>query len=366
VGAATDDPFCGAESLVVLEGETRRGDTYFMSRNIDVSGTFEGDLIGAGQAAIINGVVTGDLAMAGSTMDIRGQVMDSVRFFGQSLSITGSVDGDVLFFGGQLNIHPQARITGNVLAYGGSAFIEGDVGGGVTFGGGQASISGPVAGSASITADTVRVAPTARIQGDFEYTTRKEIEFPDGVVDGEILFKEQVDDDDGDDESPFFTLGGFFKWGWLTLAGLLVGMVAIALLRQVTPALVAPISREGMLVTLVGLGIFLVVPAASILAIVLVISLPLGVIALVLFFIGLYLAKLPVAIWLGQRLLGLCGVSAPSPFLALAAGLLPLYVMFEIPFFIGTLVYLVTVWLGLGAFVLGARGYLQERVSANT
>lgn len=355
---AADGGFCKVRSLVVGESETRLGDTYFLAQNVDISGVFDGDLIGTTQAAVISGVVTGDLAIAGSTLEIRGEVRDSVRFFGQSLTITGTVDGDVVVFAGQINIHPRARVTGNILAFGGSAIVDGTVGGGVTFGGGHVSIGGPVAGDVKITADTVDVAPSARVQGDFEYTSRKPIEFPAGVVAGETTFKERSDESEDDEDE--FTWRALLKWAWLTLAAMLVGLVVIALLRRFIPALVAPIGREGMLVTLVGLGIFLVVPAASALAIVLVIPLPLGVIALMLFFVGLYLAKLPVAIWLGQRILGVFGMSAPSPFLALAIGLLVLYLLFEIPFFIGTLVYLGTVWLGLGSFVIGVRDHLQH------
>ncbi|NIP14935.1 MAG: hypothetical protein GWN32_13270, partial [Gemmatimonadetes bacterium] len=69
----------------------------------------------------------------------------------------------------------------------------------------------------------------------------------------------------------------------------------------------------------------------------------------------------PVALWLGQRLLGLVGGAALSPYLALTVGVVVLYAVFEIPYYIGVLAKLATWWLGLGTIILAARNRLQAR-----
>ena len=48
-------------------------------------------------------------------------------------------------------------------------------------------------------------------------------------------------------------------------------------------------------------------------AVFLVVSMPLGLISLTVYFIALYLAKLPAALWLGGRLLSLAGAPNASP-----------------------------------------------------
>jgi hypothetical protein len=141
---------------------------------------------------------------------------------------------------------------------------------------------------------------------------------------------------------------------------MLVGFVLLALGQRIVPRLLEPLSREPMMGVLIGFGSFLVVPAACLLAIVLVISLPLGVLALFVFGATLYLAKLPVALWLGDRLFRLVGMRAASPFLGLALGLLILYVLFAIPFWIGFLIRLAVTWLGLGTIILAIRGRAAE------
>ena len=104
---------------------------------------------------------------------------------------------------------------------------------------------------------------------------------------------------------------------------------------------------------------FLVVPAACLLAILLVISLPLGVMTLGVFAITLYLAKLPVALWIGERILASVGRPGASPFLALAIGLVLLYLVFAIPFYVGFLLKLAATWLGLGTIILTRRNRTQ-------
>ena len=87
----------------------------------------------------------------------------------------------------------------------------------------------------------------------------------------------------------------------------------------------------------------------------LVIAIPLSLLTLGLFVVALYLAKIPVALWTGRRILSLVGVHDPSPYLAFALGIVVLYLLFSLPFFLGRLIWLVTSWLGLGAMILALR-----------
>ena len=90
---------------------------------------------------------------------------------------------------------------------------------------------------------------------------------------------------------------------------------------------------------------------------------PVGVAAALLFGLALYAAKLPIAVWIGDRLLGLAGRPGASPYAAMATGILLLYLLFAIPF-VGWLFWLAATWLGLGVMVVPGRRYLDSRASA--
>lgn len=356
--AAEADQFCKVQTFDVRSGETRSGDSYSIAANIDVAGTHDGDLFALAQTALISGEITGDLLFAGQSIDISGHVGDSVRVWANGVTVTGTIDGDLIVFANQVNLHPRGHVTGNLAALAGSAIVQGRVDGDLRFTGGKVAVGGHVGRDAIIEADSIDLDAEARIGGDLEYVARKPLEIDTGeIVAGEVRFEKEVDDE-ADDE-PFITASSVFWWVGYTLAAMLVGMVALGLFRRTAPAVAARIQQDAMMGALIGFGVFFVVPAAAVLAIVIVIALPLGVMALALFVVALYLAKIPVALWLGGRLLSWSGQTERSPFLALALGMPVLYLLFELPY-LGFFVWVATAWLGLGAILLTVRNHQPD------
>ena len=359
-GWSDDNPFFSSDSLRLREGQTAVGDRYFLGRIIDISGVQDGDLLGMAQTGVIRGEVRGDLAYCGQSLEITDGaiVHDTLRFFGDTLTIKGTVDGDVVAAGGSVTVSPGGRITGSMHLFAGVVDLSGTTDGHLKFTGGKLILAGSIAGDADVTADQITIVPGTSIGGDLTYGAREELSPADlRVVGGLVEFEPKTEEED--EQESRFTLNKFMWWSWFTLSAMLVGFVTLGLFRRAAPALTSPIDSEGMLVALIGLGIFLVVPAASALAIVLIVSIPLGVIGLLVFVIALYLAKLPVAIWIGERLLSIAGREGVSPFVALAIGTILLYALFEIPY-LGFFIYLVAIWLGLGSMIVAARTYFRE------
>ena len=360
--SAGDDQFC-SDSFSVRSGEEYSGDRYYFASNVDISGVHDGDLIGLAQVATIGGEVRGDVFYIGQSLDIGGRVTDSVRVWCNGLTITGTIEGDVIAMCSTVNIHPRARITGNLIMVSGSGFVDGQIDGSVKFTGGKVAIGGTVGRDVEIQADGIDFGPDARIAGDLVYTARKPLPTDPGeFVGGEVRFEEKVKK--SDEPKPFWSASSIGWWLWQMISALLVGLVVLAGLRTFDVDLAAPIRDEPLMGGLIGFGVFLVEPAASILAILLIVTLPLGVISLGVFLVAVYLAKVPVALWLGQRLLGWVGRREASPFVAFTLGIVVLSLMFRLPFFLGTVVWIVTVWLGLGAMVLALRGSVQPARSS--
>jgi cytoskeletal protein CcmA (bactofilin family) len=288
----------------------------------------------------------------------------------------GSIDGDLLVFAGNVEIGGGARITGDLLANGGRVLINGRVDGEVKTNGGVVILNGEVGEDLSGTAgevnlagtvgrnvwlkcDTLTVEPDARIEGDLEYTSRQAVDLEGtGVVGGEIRFEEKKEEP-VKRKKGWFSPGKLVFRGWLFLASLIVGMVAIALFRRVLPAVVDSVGREPLPSLGIGFVFAVVLPVGAGIIGLLIVTLPLAAIALLLWLIALYIAKLPVAVWLGRSIVRAFGGTDPSPYLVLPIGLILLYLVFAVPF-VGKLLWAATLLLGLGAILLGVRAHLRE------
>ena len=356
-----DEQFCKAQNLKLPHGETWTGDRYFVAESVDISGRHDGDLIGGAQRMVIGGEVDGDVFLFANSVEISGTVRDSARIWASTVTVTGTIEGDLLVGAANILIGSSGHVQGNVRAFAGTLAVDGTVDGDLQFAGGKISLNGSVGRDADITADVITIDPSARVMGDFRYSARNELHDNEiqPVVQGQVVFEPPKEEED--DAEPWLTFSSALWTLWLVVSSMIVGSIGIGLFRGAMPALMRPIGSETLMGGLTGLAIFLLVPTASALAIVFIVSAPLGVIALVLFLLAIYLAKLPVALWLGHRLLTAVGNADPSPFLALFIGIVILYIVFSIPFYIGLLAWIAVAWLGLGAMALAARSYMQQR-----
>ena len=345
--------------LTIASGEVREGDLYAAGEAVQVDGRLNGDLVAGARRILVDGAVDGDVFAAGNTIDLRGPIGDSTRIAGQILTVDTTIDGDLLAGGEELHLTENASVAGGLTAAASLVEIDGTVGRGARVAAGEIIVRGTVNGNANVIADRLDLAPGARITGDLDYRARTPLS-PEAAaqVEGDVRYEEPVEDPE-DGGGGF----GFLFWFWQLLAALLTGIVVVAALRGVVERLVASIAEETTLGALLGFTAFLLIPVAAVIAIVTLVGLPIGVAAVLLFGLALYAAKLPIAVWIGGRLLGLAGRPGASPYAAMAVGILLLYLLFAIPF-VGWLFWLAATWLGLGAMVVSGRRYLDSGASA--
>lgn len=355
--AAEIGQFNAGERFSLPVNESYHGDLYVFAGDTNISGKLHGDLLASSGQVRIAGDVDGDVIVFAGSLDISGNVGDTVRFFGSNISIHGTIDGDVIAFGAMVTVFEGAHITGNLIGCMALLEMHGTVDGDLQFKGGEAMIDGTVHGNVRVEADAVALLSEAEILGDFTYASRKELEMEEGAtVRGETIILESHRED-GEEASRSFSVGW---WIWKTLSTAVVGLVLIALFRRIVPLVTETVSTQAVMGTVLGFGAFLVVPVAAGLAMVLIIGIPLGLLALILYVVALYLAQIPVAVWLGRRLLSLVGGTDPSPYLGIALGVPLLNLLYLIPW-LGSLAWLVATWLGLGATILATRNYVQNR-----
>ena len=362
-------------------GETRTGDLYAATQTIHIAGIQNGDVIGWAQNISVPGEVTGDLFVGGQGIQIQGRVGDSARVFGNSLVVQGEIDGDLLVFAQTVTIGPDAVVTGDVAGLAQILNVEGTIGGKLKTAGQTVNLRGEVAGdveatvgefrlfgtigsNANITCDTLKVEPGSTIEGNLTYAARQPLEDLEGmnVVAGSIEFEEKVDEEETDEDS-----GLSLRWllwrlvflGW----SFIVGAVLIAVFRKQVPAMEAAIERETLASFGVGFVLAIPLPVAALIVCILVVTIPLSMITLALWGIGWFAAHLAVSVWIGRRILSLAGSGDPSPYLGLLIGLVIYKLVLWIPV-LGFVVYFLTVFLGLGALLLGARSYLRSGASS--
>ena len=348
-----DTVFEAGDTVTVPAGEVLEGDLYAAGEAVRFLGQSIGDLVTAGISVLVDGPIDGDVLAVGSNVDLLGgPIGDSARIFGDQVIVNTTIDGDLVVVGvSRLQLAENAVIRGGFLGGASTVEIEGTVEGDLRAGAGELILRGTVLGDANVRADRLDLAPGARIDGDLDYRTRVPLS-PEAAarVAGTVRYTERVDDDS--------VAGSLLFWMWQAGAAMLAGLLAVALFRRLVQRLVSTIAEETTLGALLGFGAFLIAPVGAVVVMITVVGLPIGIIAVLLFGVALYVAKLPVAVWTGEQLLARAGHAHASPYAALAVGILAFYLLFEIPW-LGWLFWLAATWLGLGAMILFGRRYLS-------
>ncbi|HET8947699.1 MAG TPA: polymer-forming cytoskeletal protein, partial [Candidatus Polarisedimenticolia bacterium] len=331
---------------ILEEGSTNQGDLYLFKDAVVIRGKQDGDLIVFGRELEVakDGIVTGDINAFTQSVDLSGKMGDSVRAMAQSVHLTGTINGDLVAVGESIVVDKGARITGDLDAKGARVQMDGTVDGDFTATGGEVHLLGKVGGSAELKGDVIEVDPRAKVHGDLTYTSRNKIEEDaHQVVDGEVVYTPNR-------SKPKVSSHGFIKWFFFTATALLAGLVSLAMFRRSAPEVVAAVRSDGLRSAGVGFISAIVIPVALAIACILIITIPAVVLGYIAYFMLLYLAQVPVGVFVGEWLLQRLGKTA-GPFAAVALGIPVMYVVFAIPV-LGKLALFMVVFTGFGAIVM--------------
>lgn len=371
IGAGLTDAVDAAEFVGKFEGrpsyslrgdESHLGDLYVMApQTVDIAGTQQGDLAAWSNTVGITGTVEGDLFGFGNIVNIHGEVTDSARIFAGTVTVSGKVRGDLIVFGGNVTLTDGARIGGDLVLMGGQMSVAGEIEQRLRVGGGALDFDGIVHGDADIEVDKLVLGDNAHFNADLNYKTREEVEdlASRGIVAGELTFKPKEKKESKDEGFSLF-------WPAFWLVGtILTGCIAILAFRGFWRQTDEAIGRDGLPSVGIGFLVALVTPVAAIILLFLGLftTFPLSLIILFLWLALIYLAKIPVAVWLGRLVLKRFGSGDPSPYLGLLIGAVLLYIVFAVPY-LGALAYVVTLCLGLGAIFLALRSKMATPPTA--
>ena len=356
----------------VDEGRIHSGDLYITSRNADIEGTVQGDLIvgcqilsitgdvlenfyGAGQIIRIDGDVYGDVLAFAQDISLKGACGSSVRGCAETVYINGEVAGDVLVGGREIIIGPQAVIEGSLYAGCQTLTIEGVIKGMVKAGAEEVEIGGEIRLSSEITTDKLTFREGGRIGDNLTITSREPLDddFQSHVM-GRVIYKKLAVDKD---KCPFALIGGL----WWLLASLVFAFIFIALFKNHYRENCELFYEKPWTTMLIGLLGLIVAPIAVIISIALVLTIPVGIVLGGVYLILLYIGWIAASILWGTLIMRLFGASEPSLFLSALIGVTVVVLLSMVPF-LGCLVSFATVVTGLGFIMMGIRSQLIEGI----
>ncbi|HMR66521.1 MAG TPA: polymer-forming cytoskeletal protein [Anaerolineae bacterium] len=307
----------------------------------------------------------GDLAVLGGNVTLESE---------------STVEGDMFVFGGTLTIEPGSTVEGDLAVFGGNVDVDGTVKGDLGVVGGNASLSetAVVEGDIGTVGGNVSRAEGSRIEGDVQDLNRFQYDRGDDDDDDEAF--ESWDHRSEYREPSFFGWVGmvigdvFWNVALIIVLGLIAWLVAAFLPDQMYTVR-QTVTSSGLASLLTGLGTSVVALILVPVGILLMITICLAIVP-ILAYVALGIAALfgwiVIGQLVGERLIVASGRSQPSLVMSSIVGVAVLTIVAnmpgisEFPFIgwlfglVGFLVWLVAIWLGLGAVILtrfGTRSY---------
>lgn len=320
-----DDTLVATGNTVIVEGVIN-GDLLVLAQNLEVRGNVKGDVVSLAKRAVVSGTVEGRIFDCSRSMELDGEIGHSLYYWGQSL-----------------RVDRRAHVGEGILA-GGDISIEGDVKRSATLYG-EVEVGGAVGRDLLMAGRSLTLTNAARVGGNVTARVHqfKEVHIADGAsISGKRDIQLRA-------RRSQFTRTRFYlhQVVWLA-AAMLVGWLGLALFPGFFQACTRAVST-GWRSLFLGLGVLAGIPVAIVVIALTLVGIPISLMLLAFYAAAIYLAKLWVGALLGRMLLKPPGFTKRDWLLGLLVGLVILTVVGFIPY-LGGLVRLVVVCLGLGAF----------------
>jgi cytoskeletal protein CcmA (bactofilin family) len=335
--------------------------TYMAGAEVRIEQPLAGDLIAAAGRLAVDSEVTGDALLGAGSIEVRAPLRDDLRAAGGIVHLYNRVEGEALIAGGSVTVDPSAQIGRHAWIAGVDVTIAGRLGGGLKAYGRHVTIAGDVQGPVVVSGQRVEIAETARIHGDVRYSSRQEIAVHPGArIAGAVTrMPGALDVPKPEVDVPFLpALRPLLLLGLFAAGTLLYWIFPRFTVTSSRILGAAPVKSLGL-----GAGIFFSGPPVILLLVITIIGIPIAVAITAAYAIALLAGYLVCAFFLGERGWRLMRDTDPTTrwrLLSLALALVLLALLREIPY-VGALVTLLAVILGVGAMVLQAFTHYSDR-----
>ena len=336
------------------KGDQAVEDQYLAGGSVKVLEQIEGDAVLAGGYVNVSNSVSGDVLAAGGFVIITGDTGDDIRSAGGSVAIVGNVGNDVTAAGGLVTIDSGSTVGGRAWLSGRIVNVDGNVNRDLSVNGGRVTVTGTVGGDVDIHADSIEIEPGAVISGTVTYSSPKEAVVHEGaVIEGAVNRKAF---DPGDIETWGAAISGSIKF-YLALG--ISAFVLFLVCPRSCAAVLKPLHETPLKALGVGILVFFATPVLALVLLFSVFGVPLGLIALTMFFVALVGGLLIALAWIGEVVLRFFrrnpDASKWMRALSIFAAAATLLIIDMIPY-IGGLVFFALILLGFGAVTLYGYG----------
>lgn len=345
---------CKAEAVTVGPDQTVEGTMTAFGSSVSVDGVVDGDLVAFANRILVRGTVRGNLYAFAKSLEISGTVEGGSHVFAQSFGLDGEVKGNIYASCGEFRLDPQGRARRDVFLFSDGASLEGEVGRDFLGMSHEIFLHGRIGRDLKAVSENVTLDDSARVGRNLILTVddKAHARVADGaVVGGATNIGLKRAEREG---SRYARLSFYVK----TLLGFLAAALVGVLILFFFPALLGSrMTSAGEFFKTLGLGFLYLVaaPIALVLVAVTLIGIPAALIGAAAYLVSLYLAKVLVGAWVGERMLRPPAERKWQQVLALLAGLGMLAVATKLPW--------IGVWIGFLVVLLGL-GMLARQLSA--
>ncbi|MBM7615426.1 bactofilin family protein [Alkaliphilus hydrothermalis] len=342
----------------ILENQIVDGDLIRGANRLSNKGTVVGDLIAAANDVNQEGTIQGDLISAAADITVEGVVKGDLRLVADDIRIAGEVNRNASMFAASVLLEEEGIIDGSIHVFAGDLNLKGFVGGDIIGGAGKAIISGRIKGNVKLYVDSIELSPEALVEGNLTYIGNKEMDIDPARVKGKIIYQPstRTEIEAGFDEmkNQLRILMNVAKI-LFAIAQLLIGLLLIRLFKKPYQRAAKLIEEKPLPSIGLGLGVLVATPVVAITLVFTIIGIPFSALILMAYGILIYLTQVPVALWLGVKILR----DEKRPYVAFVIGSLLIETLLLIPYFsfIGGIT--VTI-IGLGVTLMMMKEYYQK------
>jgi cytoskeletal protein CcmA (bactofilin family) len=339
--------------VVLSAGKEVQGDYFAFGPHVEISGTVHGDVYAAGGEVLVDGVVDGDLIVAGGEVRVSGEVTQDVRIAGGTVTLNGKLHRNATIAGGDVHLTDSSHLKGSAVIGAGNLLLGGSIDGDVRIGAGNVTLSKAIGGDLAVAAPAIRLTSRASVGKNVRYWSENEPSIDEGAtVLGTVtghpipeVFKGK------EKEVRRGVVGMKILAGLVSVASTLVlGLLLLRIYPVFTERAVSTIQERPWITLGVGGAVLVGTPLVAFLCMASVLGVPIGLMLGAMYFVTLYLGRVFVLLWLGQRLLRLVSVSS-SATRAFVTGLIAYFILSLVPL-VGGLITVVTIVTGLGAILI--------------
>lgn len=329
--------------VTIAQDQPIDDDLLVAGKEVVIRSGAQGDVTAAGSMVTVSGPVAGSVLASGGQVSVTGSVGNDAYLAGGTVAITSSVADNAYLAGGMVVVDEDATVGSDLIAAGRQLRVLGDVAGDAKVSARDLVIGGTVDGSVYANADTVRVLDGAIIRGDLRYTSPNRARISPGarIAGGTVHTMTP---------KPRFA-AAFLTWLWWLLAIFVYGVVLVLVFPHRTQAAADTVLSAPGISAGVGILALIVVPIAVTIVAITLIGIPVALVALVIYAILLFSSTIFVGLAIGRWALGRFRPNYNKPIIAMGIGVLALSILGLIPF-IGWLVKLIVLIMGLGAFLI--------------